>query len=287
MRKYYLADSNTPPMNKLLCAIGGALIVFGLGYVHGLITAVNPIIYLGFVVTAGFGILFAIFYRIISKITKVRDKGFIVISGLAIALLGLYFSWGSYVLYLAEASEEYVPSIGLLTDPVWMFGVISSLYTDGSWGFGLSNPAIVRGPILGFIWLAEIAAVLYLVHKTLAAYELGPFSESRNRWYTKYTLGLEFQSLGNEDIFHSLLATTVFDKIGELNNGNATRFGRISLFTLEGSTSSYLLYENVGRDRKGKREEATCVIEHLLLPADEAKKIIAKYYGKKQFYFEY
>ncbi len=284
-QRYYAPNPETPIFNKLLCILMGIVIVFFLAFAHGVITFWNPIVYLGFIVTIGFGLVFGILYRVISKIAKVRDSKFILYSGLGVLLLGMYFSWGAYLLMLAEEPMEYFPTLGMLLSPDWMFRTIGDLYTYGSWGF--SNNSTVNGPILGGIWLGEILIVLYMGFKVLYNYQVDPFSERFNKWFIKYRLDNEYQSLADPHVFFEKEGATITDKIGNLGRGNATRYGRISIFYLENAGEAYLLYENVGRDSKGKKESATTVIDYLIIPKAEAAQLLKSQYGKKEFYFVY
>ncbi|MDC8003720.1 hypothetical protein POV27_06635 [Aureisphaera galaxeae] len=284
-QRYYAHDPETPLSNKLLCILLGIVIIFLLAYVHGIVISINPVIYLSFVITIGFGFIFGILYRVISKIAKVRDSKFVIISGLAIMLLGMYFSWGAYLLMLSGELEYYFPSLGLLLSPVWVFGSIGDLYTYGSWS--LFGGAVVNGIFLGLIWIGELIMVLYMTFHVLRAYEIAPFSQRFNKWFIKYKLHDEYQSLADADMFFEKEGNTLTEKVKNLGRGHSTRYGRISIFYLENAGEAYFLYENVGRDSKGKKETGTAVIDHLAIPNTEAAQLIKTYYGKKEFYFEY
>jgi len=288
MNSYYIPDPNTPIVNKVICLLLGVVFIFFLAFVHGIITAINPIIYLGIVATIGFGLVFGIGYRILSKIAKVRDRKFITYSAAALILLGMYFSWSAYLGYLLVEFDHifslYLNSFGGLINIGVYSEIIMSLLEEGAWEV-FDIP--VSGVILGIIWLAELAIVVYVAFKILRAYKPGPFDERFNKWYTKYGLLDEFQSLGMKKGFAEIEGANVSEKIKNLDKGRSTRFGRISIFYMEHAQQGYLLYENMGRDSKGKKIEAITIIDYLSISTAEAKKIIDNHHGKKEFYFEY
>lgn len=288
MNSYYTPDPNTPIVNKVICLLLGVVFVFFLAFVHGIITAVNPIIYLGIVATVGFGLVFGVGYRILSKIAKVRDKKFIIYSATALILVGMYFSWSAYLSYLLVEFEHifsfYLNSFGGLINIGVYSEIVMSILGTGAWEV-FDIP--ISGVVLGVIWLAEIAIVVYVAFKILNSYTPGPFSERRNKWYTKYRLHDEYQSLPLLKGFSEIEGANVSEKIRNLDKGRSTRFGRISIFYMEHAPQGYLLYENMGRDSKGKKIEATTAIDYLSISTAEAKQIIDNFYGKKEFYFEY
>lgn len=288
MNTYYAPDPNTPIVNKLICLLLGVVFVFFLAFAHGVITAVNPIIYLGIVATVGFGLVFGVGYRILSKIAKVRDMKFILYSAGALILLGMYFSWSAYLGYLLVEFEDlfsfYLESLGGLMNIEVYSEIVASILSTGAWEV-FDTP--INGVVLGFVWLAELAIVVYTAFKILRAYKPGPFSERFNKWYTKYRLHDEYQSLPLTKGLSEIEGTSISEKIRNLEKGRSTRFGRISIFYLEHAQQGYLLYENMGRDSQGKKEEATIAIDYLSISTTEAKQIIDNYFGKKQFYLEY
>ncbi|MEL6811252.1 MAG: hypothetical protein AAFP76_07955 [Bacteroidota bacterium] len=286
--KYYEPNTQTPPINKLICVFLGILLVLLLAFLYGIITAVNPVIYFGVIATIGFGMLFGIFYRIASKIAKVRDRKFVLISGIVIALLGVYFSWGAYISFQLVGIEglfiDYITTFGFLTEIDSTTYIISQLYGSGAWEI---RGIMVKGWILGLIWLLELGIIIYMVFKMLYTYRVGPFDERHNKWYRKFTLHDEYQSLANERHFREIEGVSVLEKMKHFTKGRATRYGRVSIYYLEEASQGYFLYENVGRDGNGKKEETTVMIDLLTIPKNDAKSIIDTYHGKEDFYFAY
>jgi hypothetical protein len=180
--------------------------------------------------------------------------------------------------------RTYVSTFGLLTEMGTVFSIISEIYTAGAWEV-FRTP--VRGIVLGIIWLAEIAIVVFTAWTTVNAFHIGPFNDRFNKWYTKYKLHDEYQSLANERSFLELDGSTSSEKIKNLKSGGATRYGKISVYYLENAGQGFLLYENMARDSKGKKASGTTMLDHLIIPKIEAKQIIDTFHGKKEFYFEY
>ncbi len=285
---YYTPNLNTPLVNKVICLFAGLLMVLLLAMLHGIVSALNPIIYLAVVITIGFGLLMGIFYRVISKIAKIRDQAFVFYSGVLIAVFGMFFSWGSYVLFLFEGgayvATNYFASVGMLLQLNDLGLAFKTLYEEGGYEvFGF----MVRGNALIAVWLMELGIVVSTAFKILRNYHVAPFSERYNKWYPKYTLLQEYQSMPNERWFLSQEGNSYVEKIDQLKPGRATRFGRISIFYLPHTSNAYLLYENVERDGNGKKEQSTPIIDKLLISGQEAKEIIERCHGKKNFFLDY
>lgn len=287
-KKYYVLNPATPISNKVLfCGLSLLLVIIG-GFVHGILSAVNPLVYFAFLISVGFGIYLGLGFRIVSKIAKIRDKKFILITGVILSLFAIYASWVSFLNFFVLEGENLVDAYYgegfLFFHPDVLFEIVYDAYKMGLWTIGTT---VIKGSPLLIAWLLEIGIIIFMCVKYIRDYEIAPFSDRQNKWYKKYILFDEYQSLPNEDSFLDLDGRSVLEKIENLSSGKSLRFGRISIFYLENTTQNYLYYENVDRDRKGKKETATIIIPGLKISKEEAKLILDKKHGKKEFFLNY
>ena len=90
------------PMNvQTLLAIfpilGLTLIV---GFLYGIVIAVSPLVYINYFITLAFGLILGYGVRMISKLFKILNRKVIIGFSAAAALIGLYLSWVTYILFL-------------------------------------------------------------------------------------------------------------------------------------------------------------------------------------------
>ena len=226
--------------------------------------------------------------RIVSKLTKVKDQKFILYSGIVVAVFAIYFSWVSYLNFFVfegqNLLENYYVNTFLLLKPLVVFEIISDIYRTGLWEI-FQTP--INGIPLALVWLAEIGIILYLYFKTIWNYTMPPYNEQVGKWYTKFVLDKEFQSLGNRDVFYTIEGSSISQKLKNIGPGRALRFGRVSIFYLEEAPRSYFLFENIQRDKRGKSEVNDIVFHYLEISKEEAKQIMKEGFAKKKFFLDY
>lgn len=161
----------------LMLLLGGAS-AFVLGVIYSFALAWIPIIYINFLLTAGFGALIGLIVGACGKAGNVRNPMVIGIFGLLIATFGLYVAWAFDC--RARFGGQVCP--GPLFLPPDLISYITQFYQQGFWGLGRGN-VMVSGIFLGLIWLAELGVILglgwLLAHGFVASL---PFCEHCDRW---------------------------------------------------------------------------------------------------------
>jgi len=164
----------------LMCVVGGVgAIVLGIVYSYGL--AWIPIIYVSFILTAGFGALLGLMVGAAGKAGKVRNPFIVGVFGLLFAAFGLYIAWAFDG--MARFGAPDIP--GPIFSPTILSEYISVFYNEGFWGMGRGNNT-VSGIFLGVIWAVEALVVLGLGWLLAHGYTSSlPFCESCSRWTDK------------------------------------------------------------------------------------------------------
>lgn len=161
----------------LMILLGGAS-AFVLGVIYTFALAWIPIVYVNFLLTAGFGAAIGLIVGACGKAGNVRNPMVIGIFGLLNAVLGLYVAWA----FDCRARFEGQVCSGPLFLPPDLMAYIAQFYQQGFWGLGRGN-VMVSGIFLGLIWLAEAGVILglgwLLAHSFVASL---PFCELCNRW---------------------------------------------------------------------------------------------------------
>lgn len=277
-----------PVTSKAILGIAIAIIwTFSVSSIYGVVIAVSPLVYFNFFITLGFGMALGYGVRIISKLTSITSKSMSIKISFACGILGIYFSWVVYILYIVSQDawfDAYFKDPLLVFNPYELFQIIMEMNAYGLWEiFGIP----FKGWILTIIWLMEAGIIIAVSTLAVKNQPQSPFSFKHDKWYKKYILNKDFESIAMQEKFREDLAGNCIHVIDSLGNGLAYHFSMVSIFFLEEESKQYLSVENVRVDKNGKGKNATEVIHLLAISADEAKKLIDKYYGKKAFVFDY
>lgn len=277
-----------PVTSKAILGIAKAIIwTFLVSYIYGVVIAVSPLVYFNFFITLGFGMALGYGVRIISKLTSITSKSMSVKISFTSGILGVYFSWGVYILYFVSQDtmfDAYFRDPFLVFNPYEVFQIILEMNVYGLWEiFGIP----FKGWVLTIVWLMEAGIIITVSTLAVKNQPQSPFSLKKDKWYKKYILSKDFESIAMQEKFREDLAGNCIEVIDTLGNGLAYHFSMVSIFFLEEENKQYLSVENVRIDKNGKGKNATEVIHLLAISTDEAKKLMDKYYGKKAFVFDY
>lgn len=288
--KFYEPTSSTPFLN-MLTFIGISIVVVNLwAFSYGIINAFFPIVQLTPFITLFFGISVGFSLKFLSKILLIRCKKFLILSGVLFGLLGVYFSWFAFInynLYTTYADEVYFRDFQMFFNPFMFSDVVNEmnyygtivLYSD------MISDISLRGNILTTIWIIEAMIIIGLPFYILLQHQITPFSTNHNKWYRKYTLKKEFDTLPNPNDLIEATNLSIF--IDQLKPREATRSGRVSIYYLKGETDQYLMFENIHRGINSLKEEATIKVNCLRVSSETAQELIEKYHAKKDFFFDY
>lgn len=150
--------------------VGGAIYTYGITYI--------PLVYINFLLTAGYGLALGLAVGSAAKAGKLRNNFVLTSLVFIFGLLGIYVAWG--VAPLARVGTE----VGLNGfHPLLMLGYMQLLYENGSWGMGDGEP--VKGVFLAAIWLLEAAVILGVAVTTARRMTVKlPFCDQCDQWTT-------------------------------------------------------------------------------------------------------
>jgi hypothetical protein len=166
----YTPSNKFNSLNWTIAMIVAFFIAIGIGRLYALISIINPIIYLNFLLLAGVVILLAIIITLIKSIGKSRNKAIDITTGLIICLT----AWGAHWAHIANAELHGGFWPAFLSGPSLMgyaidFAANRNLAVGRIGSSGMSiDPAI-----LFICYLIEFVAFLapaYLVVRSKAYY---------------------------------------------------------------------------------------------------------------------
>ena len=170
----YYAASGTAPVAGLGVMAAAILVVptaAGVGY--GILTYLNPFIYLNVLGTIGLGWLVGKAVAKAGQIGKVRCAGAAVIFGSLAGLVACYAGWVGYLLALSEFEA-------LVLNPLALLRILGKLSEKGIWSIHKMTPT---GIVLWSFWLAELGILVYFAAiQCREALARVPFCEECERW---------------------------------------------------------------------------------------------------------
>lgn len=287
MEKFYELQEKS---FKLKDGFGIALSIiwtFLVSYFYGLFIAISPVVYINYFITIIFGMFIGVGMKMLFKLFLVTNKKTAIISAVCCGLLGVYFSWVAYILFFTPdivSMDAYYKDFLLVFRPVTVFQIIADMNITGMWEiFGVP----FNGWILALIWIVEALIIISVPVLFVKKQPIAPFSARTNKWYRKFVLNKDFESIALKEVFRNDLKANCIPAIEGLGKGMATHFARVSIYHLEDEFEQYITVENVRKDRTGKSEEATSIIHLLVISKSEAELLIKQYHGKKAFFFDY
>jgi hypothetical protein len=164
----------------LMAVAAGAVLAIPLGLIYSYLIKWIPFIYLNFLVTAGYGVVFGFITARLLVMGKVRNSAIALLTAAVVGLLAWYGAWNGCAKALIGSKAPF-----LLTPPQ-MTRFVKILMENGSWGIGFSSSQAVSGIPLAIIWLLEGAAIVGLATFVgYAAIAHTPFCELHDCWLNK------------------------------------------------------------------------------------------------------
>lgn len=253
-----------------------------LGYLYAILTIFNPVLYLSFLTTVGFGFILGLICRGLVRLSHNRSKKHQIIQAIIIGILGNYAQWTAYILYVFN---ETVPPFGLYIDNLhWFvfsenfFAAIVKINTVGIWSiFGIT----FKGFVLTIVWVIEFLIIAVLPVIAVIKAPTRPYSELLKKWYPKYTLIKDFESISTGNQFRGHLKSAPLEAIDSLQKGNGLRYSKIHLFYLKDEEAQYLTLEKIFIGGKGKKD-SSIIINNFLINQSDVEQIFKKYDYKKE-----
>jgi hypothetical protein len=136
-----------------------------------------PFVYVTFLATIGYGLVFGFIGGYFLRLGNVRNTSVAFLTGLLCGLAASYLSWSGYLFaIITEKTPVYWPD--------QIFRAMQILYEHGSWGMHNSGP--VNGVPLVIVWVVEAALIIGFT--TMTAFGMvaaTPYCEVNQCWLDK------------------------------------------------------------------------------------------------------
>ena len=254
-----------------------------LGYVYAGFTVKIPFVYANFLLTFGFGISLGFALRVLTRLTHNRNKRTRIVQGLLVGVLATFFQWTAYILYLTKTE---FPPIGmyysnldiLLHSQAYDFFAI--VYKFGSWS--IFNTTI-NGFVLLLIWIGEIGIIMFGILSAVCKTNIYPYSEHNQKWYPKYTLIRDFESISSSIKITESLVSNPLQAIKDMQKGNGLRYSKIYIYYNDKDLDQFLSLEKVYIEKSGSGKKNTENIVSLFkISKPQAEAILANFQHKKE-----
>jgi hypothetical protein len=285
LQKFYEPSGKFDPIRQSLLYVICIGIALFLGYLYAVLISFIPLIYLNIIILVGFGISLGLVCRVFVRFSHNRNRRSQLIHAIIFGILANYFQWTTYVLFLLEDS---VPSLGLYFSNIdWIFtsgdfgNLIAEIYRNGAWEiFGIQ----INGPTLAIIWLVEFLLIVTIPAISVLQTKVYPYSELFEKWYEKYTLTKDFQSISWSNHLISNLESNPMEAIESLHLGISYRYTKIHLFYLKGEADHYLTFENIYFEGRGEstRKKSEIIVNNFRISDAIAKQILEKFPNKRE-----
>lgn len=164
-------SGRVPPWGPAVMLAVGALIAAPLGLFYGYVTAINPLIYVGALITIAFGALVGAAAAHGARLGKVRSLPVAALGSLGVTAVAQYVGWIGW--FRGFAGEWIVT-------PEDISLCLALVLDEGAWSVWSFTPT---GPLLATVWIAEALIVTAAsVGMTYALMELRGFCEACDRW---------------------------------------------------------------------------------------------------------
>jgi len=280
--KYYQESLKVNSVGILFHLLSSLFFTMLLGYVYTLITVFVPIIYFNFLVTFGVGLVLGVANRVLARLTNNRNKRSRIVLSLTSGLMVCYFQWTTYIVYLYQG--QFPTPMEFFLGNVWIFNpsdfvnAILEINRVGAWSiFGIQ----FKGFVLTGIWIIEASILIILPITAIRKTEIYPYSEFLEKWYPKYTLSNDLESISTINKFTNDLSMDAVTAINSLKLGDAFRHTKIHLFYLKDEEHQYLTVEQIFIDGRGSgKKNRTIIINNLEVPNKIGEKILQTFEHK-------
>ncbi|MCT4580582.1 MAG: hypothetical protein N4A35_04125 [Flavobacteriales bacterium] len=276
--------SESGKSNLILQLITYTILSFIVGYVsyvYTIITIKIPIIYINFLLIIGYAILIGVLIRVAFRFSHNRNKKERYIVSILVSTIGFISQWLTYFVFLIT---DGTPSLlDVITHSITIFEnnlfytILKELYTIGSWAiFGID----VNGYILLLIWLIELTIIILVPILIIKQYLAKPYSEQLNKWYTKYILADDFESIAAPVSLLQSLDLNPINTLEELNKGTGQRHTKIYIYYLEREDIQYISFERISIINNTKKSYN--LINGFQINNEQAKYILSQYHYQKE-----
>lgn len=281
---YYQESGQVSVSKQIMSYVISIGLVLLLGYLYSVIMIFIPIVYLNFLITVGYALLLGLICRVLVRVSHTRNKNYQIIQAVVIGLLANYFQWTSYILYAYNGAipniELYFSHLHWIILPKNFFTAIAEINKFGTWSiFGFT----FNGIGLTAIWLIEFIIIMAGPIVAIVQTKVYPYSELLEKWYPKYTLFKDFESISAINKLIGELSSDPLKSIDSLGKGTGLRHSKIHIFYLDDEDKQYLTFENIFIEGQGKgKKDCSIVINNFKIKKSDAKLILEKYENKRE-----
>lgn len=250
---FYKASGNCNLGRFTLSYISCVLIALVLGFLYTVVSLVVPFVYFNILFCLGFSAVLAFVCKALFRFSHNRSKRKQIVQAFIIGFLANYFQWTAYIVYAYNDAlptfTDFIENLSWIVIPENFLNAVMDINSIGLWSFfGVQ----FQGVELALIWIGE--ALLIMSGPVLAAITAKhyPFSEKMNRWYPKYTLDYNFESISAKQYMLDALVINPLEAIRNLGYGTAYRYSKVHLYYLPQESLQYISIEKINVPRQGK-----------------------------------
>jgi hypothetical protein len=258
---YYQESGKADPIRLALSYVALGILGLTLGVIYVYCETILPIIYLNIVVTAGFSVALGLISLISFRLSHNRNKRSQLIQCIVFVLIAYYSHWTAYLFYAGHGHPpdfgEYIEGLSYIFHPGEFFYYIGQVNYYGLWSvFGIE----FKGIMLAIVWILEAAIIIGGPIAVTIRKKAYPYSEAVLKWYPKFTLSRDFESVVATESFLNELSKDPIEAIQKLDKGTAIRYCKIQVFYLKDEDNQYLTFERVTIEGQGKGSKDTDIV---------------------------
>lgn len=267
--------------NTVAYAVGIPLVLV-LAYFYAFFVGIIPIIYLNVLLTIGFGVVLGFITVIFNKLSHNRNKKSRIIFAAIISLIASYGQFTAFIIRLYLGSEtsllNYALNLDWFIHPSDFIELISEVNKVGAWSiFGV----MFTGIQLTVVWIIEILILIIIPVALVFRKETKPYSEFNGKWYPKYVLFNDFESIAAVSVLLKDLKESPVQAIKNLEKGHAMRSSKIYLFFMKEEEKQYITFENHYVDTDNKNQ-TDIVINNFMINRASADAIMKEFETKQE-----
>lgn len=259
----------------------GSVIACFLAFVYAYLILYIPLVYINFLITAGFGAVVGIAAAALLKNRKVRNGGVAMVTALLITAIAYYYAWVSWLWALGRRygdAGEVTTSVffGLLLQPAEVWKAILTVNENGAWSFRSGDP--VTGGVLWGVWALE-ALIIFGASLLIAKgwMEAEPFCENCEVWCESKENVLAATTQNVEE-FKQRMEAKDFRYLESLGAPAAecADWQQIDLYTCPKCMNTNTLSAKrvvLKVEKKETKKEESDILKHLVLSVSEADTV--------------
>ena len=289
---FYKESGRLNALRLLFAYAIGIATVFFISYGYSVLLIFIPLVYLNFIIVTVYAIVLGYFIKLLIRFAQIRNQRSRYVFAVIVGLAAYYFQWTSYILYALSGEvpsfTEYFENSSWIISSTDFIYIIAEINKYGLWEvFGIP----FRDYALTFVWIIEAFIILSGALLPVIKHHINPFSEEFNRWYPKYVLRTDFESIAT---VYKLKESLIEDPLYTLQNlkyGDGARYTKVYIFFLKNEEKQYISFERFFVENRGRgKTKSKLVINNFLINATTAKLILEQFENKRDWFllrFEY